>query len=76
MICGSFQQKFLNKEEPLLIAGKKFKNIVFVVEGILRVFIIDKEGNEVVKNFIEPTIFSPTWKVLKRIKILLLMSVL
>jgi CRP-like cAMP-binding protein len=47
----------LNKEEPLLIAGRKYKNIVFVVEGILRVFIIDKDGNEVVKNFIEPNNF-------------------
>jgi len=57
LICCYFQQETLNKEEPLLISGNKYKKIVFVVEGILRVFVIDPNGEEVVKNFIEPKSF-------------------
>lgn len=57
LICSFFQEEILEREKPLVMAGNKYKKIVFVVEGILRVFIIDKHGEEVVKNFIEPNSF-------------------
>lgn len=57
LICSYFQQEFLTKETRLVIAGGKYKKIVFVVEGILRLFVIDHNGEEVIKNFIEPDCF-------------------
>jgi CRP/FNR family transcriptional regulator, anaerobic regulatory protein len=57
LICSYFQQQTLNREDPLLKSGNKYKKIVFVVEGILRVFIVDPDGEEIVKNFIEPNSF-------------------
>jgi len=57
LICDSFQDEFLQKETQLVTAGSKYKKIIFVVDGILRVFIFDSNGEEVVKNFIEPQCF-------------------
>ncbi len=57
LICSYFQQEFLKAESPLVVAGDKYKKIVFLVQGILRVFIVDKDGEEIVKNFIEPNSF-------------------
>lgn len=57
LICSYFQQEFLTKESRLVVAGSKYKKIVFVAEGILRLFVIDHNGEEVVKNFIEPNCF-------------------
>lgn len=56
-ICGYFHPETINKEESLLLVGNKYNKIVFVIEGILRVFVIDPNGEEVVKNFIEPKSF-------------------
>lgn len=52
-IGSFFQPEYLRKEETLLSAGNRYTKIVFVAEGILRVFIVDPRGEEVVKNFIE-----------------------
>lgn len=57
LICSYFQQEFIKNETQLVYAGNKYKKIVFVVSGILRVFVIDPDGEEVVKNFIEPNCF-------------------
>lgn len=57
LICSYFQVEFIKSETQLVYAGNKYKKIVFVVSGILRVFVIDSEGGEVVKNFIEPNCF-------------------
>ncbi|HPT12617.1 MAG TPA: cyclic nucleotide-binding domain-containing protein [Bacteroidales bacterium] len=57
LVCSYFQEEFLNKEIQLVVAGNIYKKIVFVVEGILRLFVIDNNGEEVVKNFIEPNCF-------------------
>jgi CRP-like cAMP-binding protein len=57
LICDYFQPEFIKSESQLLNAGHKYKKFVFVVEGILRVYIIDNFGDEVVKNFIEPKSF-------------------
>lgn len=57
LICSYFQEEFSEKETPLFAAGSKYKKIVFVIDGILRVFVIDNKGEEIVKNFIEPGSF-------------------
>lgn len=57
LICSYFETVVLEKEEPLFVAGQKFNKLVFVAEGILRVFIIDVAGNEVVKSFLEAQSF-------------------
>jgi CRP-like cAMP-binding protein len=57
LVCSYFKEETLKTEFQLLTAGNKYKKIIFVVEGILRVFIIDNNGEEVVKNFIEPQCF-------------------
>ncbi len=57
LIGSYFKQEFIAKENQLVIAGYKYQKIVFVAEGILRLFIIDQNGEEVVKNFIEPNCF-------------------
>lgn len=56
-ICNYFKPETIDREKPLLMADSKYKKIVFVAEGILRVFVIDPNGEEVVKNFIEPNSF-------------------
>ena len=57
IICSYFCPEDLNKEDVLLMAGNVYKKIVFVVEGILRLYVIDPNGEEVVKNYIEPGCF-------------------
>ncbi|MHC1775478.1 MAG: Crp/Fnr family transcriptional regulator [Lentimicrobium sp.] len=54
LVCSYFQPETIKRDEPLLVAGTKYKKIIFVVEGILRVYVTDINGEEVVKNFIEP----------------------
>lgn len=57
LVCRYFKTEFLRKETPLVLAGSKYKKVVFVADGILRVYIVDKNGEEIVKNFIEPNSF-------------------
>lgn len=57
LIFSYFKQESVKNEAPLVIAGKKYTKIVFVISGIFRVFVIDPKGDEVVKNFIEPHSF-------------------
>jgi len=54
LIYSYFKIEFLKKEQSLLVAGNKFKKLIYVVDGILRIYIIDNNGNEIVKNFLEP----------------------
>ena len=53
-ICSFFKSHSLAKEEPLFEKGSRFSKIVFVAEGILRSFINDENGEEIVKTFISP----------------------
>jgi CRP-like cAMP-binding protein len=53
MICSYFQEESLAREENLFREGDRYKKIAFVAKGILRVYVIDNEGEEIVKNFIE-----------------------
>lgn len=57
LICSYFQQENLKSEFQLLTAGNKYMKIIFVIEGVLRISIIDNNGEEVVKNFLEPNCF-------------------
>lgn len=57
LISNYFSPQNLYKEEPLVRAGDRFDKIVFVTKGILRVFIINSEGEEVTKNFLEKNSF-------------------
>ncbi len=57
LIVSYFKSEFLEREKPLLSEGDLYRKLVFVADGILRVFVLDLNGNEVVKNFIEPQSF-------------------
>jgi CRP-like cAMP-binding protein len=57
LICSHFDPLALAKEESLLCAGQKFNKLIFVVDGILRIFVVDVDGNEVVKSFLEANSF-------------------
>lgn len=51
-ICSAFNIEQVKSETPLYTNGDRFAKIVFVVSGILRVFIVDDNGEEIVKNFV------------------------
>jgi CRP-like cAMP-binding protein len=53
MICSYFHEESLDREENLFREGERYKKIAYVAKGILRVYIVDHEGEEIVKNFIE-----------------------
>jgi CRP/FNR family transcriptional regulator, anaerobic regulatory protein len=57
IVCSYFRKETLGREKSLFMQGQRYKKIVFTVEGILRVFIIDPSGEEIVKNFIEANEF-------------------
>ncbi|MFO7790575.1 MAG: Crp/Fnr family transcriptional regulator [Bacteroidales bacterium] len=51
-IAGYFECKKLKKEHFLFEQGKHFPYLVFVVQGVLRSWIYDEQGREVVKTFV------------------------
>jgi CRP-like cAMP-binding protein len=53
MICSYFREESLAREENLFMAGDRYKKIAFVAKGILRVYVTDNDGEEIVKNFVE-----------------------
>ncbi len=57
LISSCFSIEKVEKESMLVRAGEKYKKLVFVLEGIFRIYIIDQNGEEVVKNFVEPNCF-------------------
>jgi CRP-like cAMP-binding protein len=52
MICSAFVVEQFASETELFRNGDRYAKVVFVVSGILRVFIIDDTGEEIVKNFV------------------------
>jgi len=56
-ICSSFQTEFFTKEKPVIREGDRYRKIVYVAEGLLRVYVVNPEGDEIVKNFIEENHF-------------------
>lgn len=57
LVCSAFVVEHLKSEEPLFRNGERYTKVVFVVSGILRVFIIDDSGEEIVKNFVSENEF-------------------
>lgn len=53
MICSYFREESLDREESLFREGDRYKKIAFVAKGILRVYVTDSDGEEIVKNFVE-----------------------
>jgi CRP-like cAMP-binding protein len=53
MICSYFREESLAREENLFREGDRYKKIAFVAKGILRVYVTDNYGEEIVKNFVE-----------------------
>jgi CRP-like cAMP-binding protein len=56
-ICSFFQPERLSKEEILFANGSRYSKIVFVAEGILRSFIYDDNGEEIIKTFMSENDF-------------------
>jgi CRP-like cAMP-binding protein len=53
LVSSCFEEVHLKAEETLIRNGEKYSKIVFVLKGILRVFIIDdNSGEEIIKNFV------------------------
>lgn len=57
IICSHFQAEHYKKEEPIVIEGKLYQKVLFISDGIARVYVHDSNGEEVVKNFLEPNSF-------------------
>lgn len=57
VICSYFKQETIKAETQLFYAGNQYQKIIFIIEGILRLYIINANGEEIVKNFIEPHCF-------------------
>jgi CRP-like cAMP-binding protein len=53
MICTYFLEESLAREQMLFREGDRYKKIAFVTKGILRVYVTDGGGDEIVKNFVE-----------------------
>jgi len=51
-ITGYFECRKLKKEEFMFEQGKRFPYLVFVVQGVLRSWVYDEQGREVVKTFV------------------------
>jgi CRP-like cAMP-binding protein len=50
-ICSYWDEKRLSKEEILFRSNERYSKLIFVVTGILRVYIVDNSGEEIIKNF-------------------------
>lgn len=57
IIATAFQQRELKPEEYFQELGKTANKIVFVENGVLRVFSTDEQGNEVTKYFVKENQF-------------------
>jgi CRP-like cAMP-binding protein len=57
LICGHFQVERVRRETAVVVQGRRYGKLIFVVEGILRVFVPGPEGEDIVKNFVEANDF-------------------
>ena len=51
-ICRHFQARSLKREETLFQKGDRFNQLVFVADGIMRTYIHNDDGEEIVKHFL------------------------
>jgi len=52
--CHHFSLEILGKNQYFLEAGRRCSRIGFLEKGILCTFVMDREGHEIVKYFVEP----------------------
>jgi CRP-like cAMP-binding protein len=57
LVCSHFRVERIHRETRIATQGRPYGKIVFVVDGILRVFVATPDGDEVVKNFVEKSGF-------------------
>ncbi len=57
LVCASFKSERVRKETAVVTVGRYYRKIVFVADGILRVFVPAPGGGEVIKNLVEPNEF-------------------
>ncbi|NJK97715.1 MAG: Crp/Fnr family transcriptional regulator [Bacteroidales bacterium] len=50
--CSAFEVEHIASEAELFRNGERYAKVVFVVSGVLRVYIVDDSGEEIVKNFV------------------------
>ncbi|HEY5282596.1 MAG TPA: Crp/Fnr family transcriptional regulator [Polyangia bacterium] len=53
LICSHFRVEKVRPEVRIASQGRPYGKLVFVADGILRVFVVTPDGDEVVKNFVE-----------------------
>jgi CRP-like cAMP-binding protein len=53
LICSHFRVEKVRPEARIASQGRPYGKLVFVADGILRVFVVTPDGDEVVKNFVE-----------------------
>lgn len=54
LACSHFRTETLARETRLVAQGRRYRKLVFVADGILRVFVTAPDGQEAVRNFVEP----------------------
>jgi hypothetical protein len=52
LICSHFRVEKVHPEARIATQGRPYGKLVFVADGILRVFVVTPDGDEVVKNFV------------------------
>jgi CRP-like cAMP-binding protein len=57
LVCAHFRVERFRKETRIVTQGRPYGKLVYVAEGLLRVFVVTPEGDEVVKNFVTPNDF-------------------
>jgi CRP-like cAMP-binding protein len=63
LITSKTTEKELRKDDYFVEAGKNFNQVVFILDGILRIYYYNKKGDEITKYFIEENqLFSNPYK--------------
>lgn len=57
LISSYFSEEDLPCEKALVKQGGKYRKLVFVAQGYLRIFVKDSQSEEIIKNFIQPNHF-------------------
>jgi len=52
LVCSCFNLEQFRPETSIFTNGQRYEKLIFVTSGILRVFIVDENGEEIVKNFV------------------------
>ena len=62
IISSHFQAEHFKKEEPIVIEGKLYQKVLFISDGIARVFVHDSNGDEVGFHHRRPV----RWRAMER----------